>query len=647
MTRSKYGYAGNILRVDLTHSNFHTEPTENYVPKFLGGKGINQWILFKKLRPWVTPFEPSNVICFGAGAMVGTLVPGAARMNIDSKNVFTGGIGSGSAGGWFASELKFAGYDNVVIEGKAKEPVYLWIENGKVILKPAIPLWGKSIADTIELIKEDVGQNDVQVLCIGPAGENIVRSACIIVSGSRAVGRCGLGAIMGSKNFKAIVVKGTRGIRIKRQDEFMSLVKKVSKRLCNLREYQARKEFGTLIASPKWNNLSAVPYKNYQDEYIPDENLAKISHQVFHNIYEVDCYACTACPTPCSHVYRIDNGPYAGTICSKAEANSVWNFGGRLAVEDAGAILKAQEECCQLGLDIDSTASTIAWAIDCFQNRILSRKDTDGLDLSWGDHRAILKLIRKIAYREGFGNILAEGSLRASQIVGKNSEKYSFHIKGQDLIEGIRAPKAWALGVVVSARGGTHTRGAPTTESRKYSEEDSQRLYGVKTAGNARTYTGKPKVVIYTEYICSLLDSLGVCLFTGNWTSPQGISPFELAEFYSSATGIKISETELMKIGERIYNVEKMFNVYHIGFTRNDDYPPKRFMEEPVKSGPLKGELLKKQDWDKMLDEYYGLHGWDCHTSWPKKEKLEELNLRECIERLKQAEQIYQTKIRK
>ena len=641
MRISKYGYAGNILRVDLTTSRVYVEPTENFVPKFLGGRGVNQWILLKELKSWFTPFEPANIICFGAGALVGTLVPGAARLNIDSKNAFTQGIGSGSSGGWFASELKFAGYDNIVIQGKAREPVYLWIEDNKVLLKPAAVLWGKTTAETEKMIKEDIGQDDIEVLCIGPAGENMAKPACILVSGSRVVGRCGLGAIMGSKNLKAIAVKGTGVIGVKQPDEFMELVSMVSQRLCRIEGAKGRREFGTLVASPLYNELSALSYKNYQDDYIPEESFAKISHEVFHSMYEVDRYACTACPTACGHVYFIDRGPYSGTQCLKAEANAVWNFGGKLAVNDVGAILKAQEECGQLGLDIDNTSSVIAWAIDCFQNKIISAKDTDGLKLDWGDHGVILALIRKIAYREGFGNILAEGSLRASQIVGRGSEKYSFHMKGQDLIEGIRSMKGWALGVVVSARGGAHTRGALATESRGYSEEHSEKLFGVKTAGDARTYSGKAKIVNYFEYVHSLLDSLGVCFFTGNWASPEGISPHELAEFYSLATGIKTSESELMRTGERIHNIEKMFNVYHAGFLRKDDFPPKRLMEEPIRSGPLKGELLKEEDWEKMLDEYYSLHGWDRQTSWPTKEKLEELNLGECFEKLEHAKQVY------
>jgi aldehyde:ferredoxin oxidoreductase len=634
MKTELYGYGGSILRVDLTTTKLYTEPTEKYIPKFLGGRGINQWILFKEVAPLITPFEAENMICFGAGALVGTLVPGAARLNIDSKNAFTPGIGSGNSGGWFAAEMKFAGYDHIVVRGKAKEPVYLLIEDDKVLLKPAVALWGKTTAETGEMIREDLGQDDFQILCIGPAGENLSRQACIVVSGSRVAARCGLGAIMGSKNLKAIAVKGTGAIAVKHSDQFMALVERVSERLRGLKGAKGRKAFGTLVGSPLYNNLSALPFKNYQDDYIPDDTFDKISHEIFHHQYEIDHYACVACPTHCGHVYTIDRGPYQGTKCHKAEANTVWNFGGRLAVEDISAILRIQEKCCQLGLDIDSTASVIAWAIDCYQNQILSKDDTDGLEMKWGDGGLILELLGKIAYREGFGNILSEGSLKASQIVGKESGKYAFHIKGQDLIEGIRSMKGWALGVVVSARGATHTRGALATESRGWSVEDSQKIFGVKTAGIGPAYEGKAKVVTYFEYVHSLLDSLGVCFFTGNWTSPEGVTPEELAQFYSLATGIDLSETGLMKTGERIHNVEKMFNVYHAGFTREEDYPPKRLMEEPVKSGPLKGELLREDDWNKMLDEYYTLHGWDPLTSWPTKEKLEELDLNECIARL-------------
>ncbi|MGD8765337.1 MAG: aldehyde ferredoxin oxidoreductase family protein [Desulfobacteraceae bacterium] len=632
------GFGGRILRVNLTGSEIAKEPTEQYAKRFLGGRGINQWILLKEMKPWITPFEPASTLCFGAGALTGTLVPGASRINIDSKNPFTGGIASSSAGGWFASELKFAGFDNIVVKGKAKTPVYLWIDDDHVSLRSAEKIWGSNVLETEKQIKEDLGLDGVQALCIGPAGENMVRSACVVVSGARTAGRCGLGAVMGSKNLKAIAVRGTGGVQIKHPEEFLSLFKKVSRRLQKSPEHQMRKEMGTLFVTPKFNDLSAVPYKNFEDDFLPEESYKKISHEVFHDIHQVDTYGCSSCPTPCGHTYHVEKGPYAGTVCQKIEANTVWNFGGKLAIDEPTAILKAQEKCCQLGLDIDVTSGVIAWAIDTYQNELISKQDTDGLDLNWGDHGVILKLIEKMAHRQGFGNILAEGSFRASQMIGKGSEKYAFHVKGQDNIEAIRSMKGWALGIGVSPRGGAHTRGAPVTEARKYSEQDSKKLFGVKTAGKAETYEGKAQIVTYIEKLCALLDSHGVCLFTGTWASPLGVNVQELAKFFYFATGIKLSEKQMLKTGERIHNLEKIFNVYHAGFTRLDDYPPKRFMEEPVKSGPLKGEILNKTDWDRMLDEYYTLNGWDVQSSWPTEKKLEELNLEECIEMLQAAE---------
>jgi len=645
MTTKSYGYAGNILRVDLTTARHWTESTAEYAPRFLGGRGINQWILLNELRPWVTPFEPANILCFGAGALTGTLVPGASRVNIDSKNALTSGIGSGNAGGWFASELKFAGYDHVVIRGKARLPVYLYIEDEKVSLRPAHELWGKTTRETVELIQEDLGHSDVQVACIGPAGENIAKLACIIVSGSRAVGRCGLGAIMGSKNLKAVAVRGTGAIELKNPDAFMSLVNSVSERLLALPSVQIRKNLGTPAVGPLHNSLSGMPYKNFEDEYYPEEKLAKISPEVFHNQYQVDSYACMACSTPCGHSYFIDHGPYAGTHCLKLEGNALFDFGSRLGIDDPASNLKAQEECGELGLDADNTSGAIAWAIDCFQNSLLSKEDTDGLELNWGDHGVVIELIRKIAHREGIGNLLAEGSFKASQMLGKGSEKYSFHIKGQDLIEGIRSCKGWALGIVVSPRGASHTRGAPYTEYRQWSPKESQETFGVQTAGDPTTYSGKATIVTYYDAACALWDSLGLCFITANWPAPEGVNPGELAEFYSLATGGELSEKELMKAGERIHNVEKMFNVYHVGFTRREDYPPKRLMEEPIKSGPLKGEFLRREDWDKMLDEYYMLRGWDPSTSWPTQATLARLDLAECVEMLEQARQLHRGKL--
>jgi aldehyde:ferredoxin oxidoreductase len=320
-------------------------------------------------------------------------------------------------------------------------------------------------------------------------------------------------------------------------------------------------------------------------------------------------------------------------------------FGSRLGIDDPRANMKAQEECCQLGLDTDNTGGSIAWAIDAFQNESLSLDDTGGVELQWGDHPRIISLLKKIAYREGLGDLLAEGSVRASRIIGKGSERFVFAVKGQELVEAIRSCKGWALGIVVSPRGASHTRGAPYSEFRRWSPEDSEKTFGVATAGDPTTYEGKAHIVTYYEAVHALWDSLGICFPIGNWAAPDGVTPEELADLYGLATGTLFSEKELMEIGERIHTLEKLFNVYHAGFTRDHDYPPRRLMEEPIKSGPMKGELLKESDWNRMLDEYYAFHGWDVQTGWPTRDNLRELGLQECIPILSRAEKMHAAKL--
>jgi aldehyde:ferredoxin oxidoreductase len=441
---------------------------------------------------------------------------------------------------------------------------------------------------------------------------------------------------MGAKGLKAVAVKASGEIAVKKPEDFLERIEALSRRLRAQKSTNSRRKYGTLRGSALHNNVSGLPYKNFQDDHIPEEHLERISHEVFHTRYETGLYACTACPTPCGHVYRIEDGLYAGTVSTKAEANSVWNFGGKLAVDDAGAILKAQETCCQLGLDIDNASSVIAWAIDCYKHDILSKQETDGLKLEWGKSEVILELLRKMAHRDGLGNLLAEGSLRASKQIGRGSERFAFHIKGQDLTEALRAMKGWALGVVVSPRGGTHTRGAPVTELGGYLTKDNRDYLGFPVGDRTESYEGKPRLVSYFEYVHALLDSLGVCFFTGNWTSPDGMSIGELAELYSLAAGVEVSEEEMWKTGERIHNVEKMLSTYHGGFGREDDYPPRRFMTERIESGPLKGEYLNPKDWDRALDEYYDIHGWDKRTGWPTRKKLVELDLPDCVMRLEE-----------
>ncbi|MCK5553653.1 MAG: hypothetical protein KAJ09_10950, partial [Deltaproteobacteria bacterium] len=515
-------------------------------------------------------------------------------------------------GGKFAGELKCAGFDHVVISGKSEEPVYLWINDDKVEIRDAKPLWGKLIFETGKMLRASTGDERIQFIAIGPAGENLVRTSAIIEGNSRAAGRCGLGAIMGSKNMKAIVVRGSHKgpIGTANPDQFSRLVREFTGKLSSLPAVKRKQRFGTVAAIPALNEVAGMPIRNFADEYLSVEELRDYMPEKFDQFSVGFIDSCVPCTIKCHHMYE---GSRSGELpFDKLEANTVWDFGPRLGITSAEDLLTCQALCTHYGLDIDNTASVICWAMDCFEKGILKPSDTDGLILRWGDSEVVFELIKKIALREGVGELLAEGSHRASLKIGRGSQKLSIHVKGQDIIEPIRSCKGWALGIVVSPRGATHTRGAPQTEFYRVDSDFGKKVWGVESAGIPGEYEGKAKLVVYYERLHAVLDSLGLCYFASNWSSPAPgqLGPREIAELCSAAFGEGISEEDLMKKGERILTLEKIFNLIHTDFDRDDDYPPEKLMEEPIKTGPFRGEKLDRKGWDTMLDEYYELHGW-------------------------------------
>ena len=609
-----YSLGGEMLRVNLTLGKVSKEPTFKFAKKFLGGRGINWWRLYNDIKPNVTPFEPENEIIFGSGLLVGTLAPCAARLSVDSKNPFSGGIASSNSGGHFAAELKFSGYDQVIFQGRSRKPVYLWIDDSQIELRDASNLWGCTTCEADERIKEEVGDKEVNVAAIGPAGEKLVRMACIIANRERAAGKCGLGAVMGSKNLKAVAVRGTGSIEVNDPDRFIEAVDNSWERIKHSDIYEPMKKFGTFGIDYQDGYLG--PVKNYQDEYLDKKFMRKINSEILHSDYEAGAFSCFVCPLHCSHFYKVKEGSYKGT-CEKLEAQTISNFGTNLYIDYPPALIKAVSLCNEYGLDMD-VSSEIGWAFECYQRGILTEKDTDGLELKWGNHEVVMKLLRKIAYREGFGNILAEGVMRASQNIGRGSEKYASYIKGMGNRETMRASKGWALGIAVALRGGGHTSAGPFMEP------------------SPTLYEDKPELVVYCERLHAVLDSLGICLYCGVCNGPNLLNPEEktslidlktCADLVSAATGWNITKEQLLLIGEQILNVGKAFNVIHAKLNRRDDYPPKRLMKEPIKSGPQKGERLEKVKWDKMLDRYYELHGWDVKTGLPTKKGLMEIGL--------------------
>lgn len=631
---------GKILRIHLsTHKISHEAPAE-WAKRFLGGRGVNQWILFKELAPQIPPLSPENIITFGTGPLVGTLAPAACRLSIDSKNPFTNGIGSSNCGGNFAAELRFAGYNHVVIQGKAETPVYLFIDDDRVEIRAAGHIWGKTTWETDAKIKEEVGDPNIQMVYIGPAGENLVRGACIITDLEKAAGRCGLGAVMGSKNLKAIAVRATGPIEIPDPKTFMERVDEVLEKLQANPFLRKRGEYG-IYGQVLWGeNVRETSWRNFQGGTIPGpEQIAAIHPDVFLNKFKKKTISCWSCPIHCRAIHEVkEGGRYQGLVSEGLENNDIQLFGAKLNVFDPAAILHLRSLCNQYGLDTDNITGVLAWAFECYQRGIIDEDTTDGLKLEWGNVDAYLQLIKKITYREGFGNILAEGSQKASEIVGKGSERYAIHMKGQDLAEQLWVHKGWALGTVLSARGGTHTRGAVlSTRFASLSPELCRKYYGLEKIGPPNEYDGKAKFVSFFERLQALADSLGLCTFaTILWAPPpKAMDQKDMAHLLSACTGIDINPEELMLIGERIHNLEKAFNVLHTNWTRKEDYPPSRFMKEPVTiPGLFQGERLHLDKWNQMLDEYYELHGWDQKTSWPTRKTLEKLDLREVADAL-------------
>ena len=635
---------GKILRIDLSKMKFFFENYKKY-RSFLGGRGVNQYILFKELPIGISPFDPRNIIAIGAGVLDGTSAPTACRMNIDTKNVLTGGIGSSNVGGNFGPEMKLAGISNIIITGRAENLVYISIDNNEIDIRDATHLKKKKISETEMAIKKNIG-NDFEIMTIGPAGENLVRSACVIINNGRAAARCGIGAVMGSKNLKAIAVRGSGSIDIADPKKFEKTVRECNEKLTDTKSFKLLRKYGIYFNEAPWIEGPAklyksssgewiigpqTPYKNFSGGIPTNEEEKRITREEFfkYRIGRKKC--CNACPIECWSVYSWEENGEIITI-DQLQYNSVHNFGYKLGMFDPKLILKAHSLLNDLGLDEDNVCGSIGWALECYEKGLLTKEDTGGIELKWGDSKTLFELFKMIAYREEFGDLLAEGCKRASEKIGRGTKKCCVHVKGQELFETLWLSPAWALGTVVSPRGGTHTRGAIMVEPAKdaLSKDQVKELFGIQDIGEVTSYKNKEKMVFFMEKFESVLDCLGMCFFVHGIHRRGMLLPQDLSNLLSAAIGVDITPDKLLWIGERTTNVEKSFNVLHTNWARKDDYPPKRFVDVPL-NRKYRIDLNK---WNNMLDHYYELHGWDKKTGWPKRKTLENLDLKEVADKL-------------
>jgi aldehyde:ferredoxin oxidoreductase len=603
-----------IQTIDLGSQSSELRTKSGLISQFLGGRGINQSIILDKGVDRDETGVPRRII-LGTGSLTGSTAPGATRMNIDSGNMYNAGIGSGNVGGKLGVYLRFSGYDHLILEGRAKSPQLLVIEPGKIAFADATHLWGKTVSQTDEMLRQSYGR-DISALCIGPAGENLVRMASIHIDKYRTQGRCGLGLILGAMKLKAIVVAPTKGkLLVVHPQEFTRVADKMRQKL-NLKKdmITAISEGGLLGTMEAWLRLS-MPYKNFQDEYLSLTQQKRFEGDAFTKYATKSAKTCFGCSVNCDVIFSTPDGKYPGVTWGGVEGDAAWDFGSNLGILDPEAIIMLHATCTDLGLDIDSTGVCIGWAIESFQRKALTKKDTDGLFLRWNDPEIVRTLLTKIAHREGIGDLLAEGCKKAAEKLGQGSESWAMHMKGQDLAEPLRADKGWALGVAVSPRGGTHLRGAPMPNCTP----------PLSDPYDPTSYDGQAERVVRTEKLHAANDCLGLCTITSQWVSEAWPGFEDYANLLSAASGDSISVNDLLALLEDIVTLERLYNQIHAGFTRADDYPPSRSMEQPLPRGPLKGQKLKREDWDKMLEEYYQLHDWNVSTGCIPKNKAAEI----------------------
>lgn len=630
--------AGGILRVDLTRRRIWTEATAAYAKRFLGGRGVNSLILLNEMVPETRWSDPENMLIFGVGCLVGTMAPGACRVSIDTKNAYTGGKGSANFGGHFGSELKFAGFDHVVITGKADRPVYLWICDGKAEIRDASAIWGKTTYETEEILRRDLGDDRIEIAAIGPAGENLVRGACVVGDLAKVAGGCGVGCVMGSKKLKALVARGHGSISVADPPRFVKAVDDAFSKI-NASPRSPRWRKGIIMAyclpdSPLWDIGGEMIRNGQVGNWPMDKRVNLVGQDTGVPKYQKNVLACFNCPIGCNPYFEINEGRYKGTRGIGYWINSAF-YSTRFDVDDAAASIRFHLLTNQLGLDGDTTATVLAWAFECFQRGLITRKDTDGLTLEWGNGEAMNEMVRKLAYREGFGDFLADGAAEAARKLGQGSEAFAIQVKGQDTSDAFRIQKGWGLGCATSPCGPRHLRGAVGSTFHS-GPKDLPR--------ETSSYENQPEAVFWQLKAKEIEDITGICNYTGTYSGARALEPADYAALVASAMGVEIDEDELMRLGQRTYNLEKAFNTLHAGFTRKDDYPPRRYMEEPVNSGPYAGFRCDREEWDKMLDRFYELHGWDIETGWQTRRSLEDIALEDVAARLEKAGKLSDTK---
>jgi aldehyde:ferredoxin oxidoreductase len=615
------GWTGNVLRIDLSTKEYSRDNTIDYCPKFVGGRGINVKLAFDEIPPQVESLDPDNKLLLGPGVLTGTPVPTASRMTLTTllpNNM----LASSGIGASIGSEIRYAGYDNVILQGKSSEPVYLFINHDRVEFKDAKHLWGKDTFETQRLIREECKDPDIQFLCIGPAGENLVHFSCIVSGLYSAAGHGGLGAVMGSKNLKAIAVRGKQSLRIAHMQEFLDLSLELRNQVQSNAAWKAMIESGGKNNAASYIKGGMAVAGNFEktlfDADVADDYARR--GQEFWDTYKIGRIGCSGCPV--NHFYVFDV-PGIGIGAPKCQAWSrfafpIWNNDYKLMFE-AGTV------CNKYGLDFNSTSNVIAFLMQLYHEGIITQKDTDHIKLERGDPEVIIDLIHKIAAAEGIGEIAAKGVKSASRIFGKEAERLALEVKGREMnLEEYRTLKGGTLTFAVLK---DYQDAIPVPEMVWFESKEKARKMAYQLTGDAdsadpSSYAGKGRLVHEMEKRTAVIEMLGICKhFLTHLTTSLDIP----AKLISLATGNNISEGQLLESAERVSLLERAYNVIR-GANRISDTLPERLFDKPLEVGPFAGAVIEKERFQGMVNDYYEVCGYDA-DGIPLKQKFVDLDL--------------------
>jgi len=595
-----YGYKGKILRVNLKEKTTKVEELDlEKARKYIGGRGLSSKILSEEIDPNVDPLSPENKLILTTGPLTGTPTPTGGRYMAVTKSPLTGAVACSNSGGHWGAELKFAGYDAIIVEDKADSPVYINIEDDRVEIRDASHLWGKVVSETTKILEEECAEK-VKVLTIGPAGENLSKIASIMNDVDRAAGRSGVGAVMGSKNLKAIAVKGNSKVDVydpgKLKEVFSKCMKKIKE---NGVTGEGLPTYGTAVLVNIINENGIFPTNNFQTAYF--EKADDISGETLAEKYLVKREACYRCPIGCGRYCKVDDIEGGGP-----EYETVWAFGADCGVSDLEAIIKANFWCNEMGLDTISAGATIATAMELYEKGYIKDDELDGIPLKFGNAEAIIEWTKKMGRAEGFGAKLAEGAYRLAEMYG--APELSMTVKKLELpAYDPRGVQGHGLQYATANRGGCHVRGYLI----------SPEILGLPEKLDRFSLEGKAQWVKIFQDLTAVIDSLGLCLFTS-----FALNAEDYSQLFNAVCGTEYTAETILEAGERIWNIEKIFNL-KAGIDSSQDKLPKRLLEEPIPEGPSKGWVHKLED---LLPKYYEVRGWD-ENGVPTEDRLKELKI--------------------